>query len=97
MTFYFHLKLFQIKMRSQDQCVVLDKAVTLIAGHALGHLKLKVKGQCLALKCQSQSKCQPGWGKENRKTHNQRNDLQKCQLNQYPASHNSVWLSWPLS
>ena len=69
MTFYFHLKLFQIKMRSQDQCVVLDKAVTLTAGHALSHLKLKVKGKCLTLKCQIQSKCQPGWEKDNWKTH----------------------------
>ena len=57
MTFHFHLKLFQIKEISQDHCVVPYKAVTLTAGHDLGHLKLKVKGQCLTLECQSQSEC----------------------------------------
>ena len=69
MTFHFHLKLFQIEVISQDHCVVPDKAVTLKAGHDLGHLKLKVKGQCLTLKCQSQSECQTGWEKENLKYH----------------------------
>ena len=37
MTFHFHLKLYQIKLISQDQYVVPNKAVTLIAGHDLGH------------------------------------------------------------
>ena len=40
-------------MISQDHCVAPYKAVTLTAGH----LKLKVKGQGLTLKCQSQSEC----------------------------------------
>ena len=53
MTFHFHLKLYQIKVISQDHCVVPYKAVTLTAGHDLG--QLKVKGQGLTLKCQSQS------------------------------------------
>ena len=65
MTFHFHLKLFQIKVISQDHCVVPYKAVTLTAGY----LELKVKGQGLTLKRQSQSKCQTGWGKENLKSH----------------------------
>ena len=43
MTFHFHLKLYQIKVISQDHCVVPYKAVTLTAGH----LNLKVKGQGL--------------------------------------------------
>ena len=47
MTFHLYLKLFQIKVISQDQCVVPLKAVTLIAGLDLCHLKLKLKGQCL--------------------------------------------------
>ena len=51
MTFHFHLKLYQIKVISQDHCVVPYKAVTFTDGH----LKLKVKGQGLTLKCQSQS------------------------------------------
>ena len=53
MTFHFHLKLYQIKVISQDHGVVPYKAVTLTAGYDLGHLKLKVKGQCLTLKCLS--------------------------------------------
>ena len=69
MTFHFHLKLYQIKVISQDHCVVPYKAVTLTAGHDLGHSKLKVKGHCLTLKCQSQSKCQTGWEKKNLKSH----------------------------
>ena len=60
MTFHFHLKLYQIKVISQDHYVVPYKAVTLTAGHDLGNSKLKVKGQCLTLGCQSQSKCQTG-------------------------------------
>ena len=68
MTFHFHLKLFQIKVISQDHYVVPSKAVTLTAGHDLGHLKLKVKGQCLTLEFQSQSECQTGWEKENLKS-----------------------------
>ena len=35
MTFHFHLKLFQIKVISQDHYVVPYKAVTLIAGHEI--------------------------------------------------------------
>ena len=69
MTFLFHLKLFQIKVISQDHCVVPFKAVTVTAGHDLGHLKLKVKGQGLTLKCQSQSECQTDWEKETLKSH----------------------------
>ena len=64
MTFHYHLKLFQIKVISQDHYVVPYKAVTLTAGHS----KLKVKGQGLTLKCQSQSECQTGWEKENLKS-----------------------------
>ena len=64
MTFHFHLKLFQIKVISQDHCVVAYKAVTLTAGR----LKLKMKGQGLTLKIQSQSECQTGWEKENLKS-----------------------------
>ena len=45
MTFHFHLKLYQIKVISQDHCVVPYKAVTLTAGHDCGHLKLELKGQ----------------------------------------------------
>ena len=60
MTFHFHLKLYQIKVISQDHYVVPYKAVTLTAGHDLGQLKLKVKGQGLTFKCQSQSECQTG-------------------------------------
>ena len=56
-------------MISQDHYVVPYKAVTLTAGHDLGHLKFKVKGQCLTLKCQSQSECQTGGEKENLKSH----------------------------
>ena len=52
MTFHYHLKLFQMKVISQDHCVVPYKAVTLTPGHDLGHFKLKVKGQGLTLKCQ---------------------------------------------
>ena len=44
------------------------KAVTLTAVH----LKLKVKGQCLTLKCRNQSECQTGWEKENLKSHHLR-------------------------
>ena len=77
MTFHFHLKLYQIKVISSDHCAVSYKAVTLTAGH----LKLKVKGQCLTLECQSQSECQTGWEKENLKSHPKRIDLSKCQLN----------------
>ena len=69
MTFHFHLKLYQINVIFQDHCAVPYKAVTLTAGHNLDHLKLKVKGQCLTLKCQSQSECQTGCGKENLKSH----------------------------
>ena len=68
MTFHFHLKLYQIKVISQDHFVVPYKAVTLTAGH----LKLKVKGQCLTLKCRNQSECQTGWEKENLKSHHLR-------------------------
>ena len=64
-------------MISQDHCVVPYKAVTLTAGH----LKLKVKGQGLTLKCQSQSECQTGWEKENLKSHHKRTSLSKYQLN----------------
>ena len=74
MTFHFHLKLYQINTRSQDHCVVPYKVVTLTAAHDLGHLKLKVKGQGLTLKCQSQSECQTGWKKENFKSHLYRTD-----------------------
>ena len=52
MTFRFHLKLSQIKAISQNHCVVPYKAVTVTAGHDLGHLKLKVKGQYLTLEYQ---------------------------------------------
>ena len=69
MTFHLHLKLFQIKVRSQDHCVGPYKAVTLTADRNLGHLKVMVKGQCLTLKCQSVSECQTGWVKENLKSH----------------------------
>ena len=69
MTFHFHLKLYQIKTMSQDHCIVLYKAVTLTAGHDLGHLKVKVIGQCLTLEGQSQSECQTCWKKENLKSH----------------------------
>ena len=65
MTFNFHLKLYRIKRLSQDHCDVPYKAVTLTAGH----LKLKVKGQRLTLKRQSQSECQTGFEKENMKSH----------------------------
>ena len=54
MIFHFLLELFQIKAIAQDHCVVPYKDVTLTAGHDLGLLKLKVKGQCLTKKCQSQ-------------------------------------------
>ena len=47
MTLHFHLKLFQLKAISQDHYVVPYKAVTLTAGHDIGHLKLKVNGQGL--------------------------------------------------
>ena len=40
MPFHYHLKLYQIKVISQDHCVVPYKAVTLTPHH----LKLKVKG-----------------------------------------------------
>ena len=49
MTFHFHLKLYEIKVISQDHYVVPYKAVVLTAGHELGHLKLKVKGLGLTL------------------------------------------------
>ena len=65
MSFHYHLKLYQIKVISKDHCVVPYKAVTLTAGH----LELKVKGQGLTLKRQSQSECRTGWGKENLKSH----------------------------
>ena len=68
MTFHYHLKLFQIKVISQDHYVVPYKAVTLIAGHDLDHKKFKAKGQGLTLECQSQSECQTGWEKENLKS-----------------------------
>ena len=58
-----HLKLYQIKVISQDHCVVPYKAVTLTASH------LKLKGLCLTLECQSQSECQTGWEKESLKYH----------------------------
>ena len=69
MTFRFHLKPFQIKVISHDHYVVPYKAVTLTAGLALGHLKLKVKGQNLTLECHSQSECQTGLEKEMVKSH----------------------------
>ena len=69
MTFHFHLKLYQVKMISQDRYVVPYKSVALTASHDLGQLKLKVKGRGLTLKCQSQSECQTGWEKENLKSH----------------------------
>ena len=46
MTFHCHLNLFQIKVISQDHCVVPYKVVISKSDHDLGHLKLKVKGQC---------------------------------------------------
>ena len=69
MTFHFHIKIYQIKTILHDHCVVPYKAVTLTAGHDLGHLNLKVKGQCLTMKCQNQSECLTGWEKENLKSH----------------------------
>ena len=69
MTFHCHLNLMQIKTRSQDHCVVPYKVVISKSGPNLDHLKLKVKGQCLTLECQSQSECQTGWEKENLKSH----------------------------
>ena len=64
MTFQFHLKLFQIKVISQDHSVAPYKVMTLTAGHDLDHLKSSVKGQYLTLECQSQPECPTGWEKE---------------------------------
>ena len=60
MTIHFRLKVFQINVISQEHCVVPYKDVTSTAGNDLGRLKLKAKGQCFTLKCQSQFECQIG-------------------------------------